>query len=211
MTELPEALHLRVERPMTSAGGHTPWGGVDIDVHHDDDGLPGLRRSTLSARLGEVCLEFLPAFPDLAAAAARLFGRTGTHEDTRVLSVRDARLPVRVRRVLRSAVDDGRLTKYEALDAFTAVVTTTAIDATGAPRHGSRRDVRAVRPGMTFVAELRWLAEPTSTDLTCLARAVLGLHQIGLGGTRGRGLVTATLDGDPTATHALARLDPRGP
>ncbi|MGH3937526.1 MAG: hypothetical protein ACRDTG_02660 [Pseudonocardiaceae bacterium] len=210
MTERPEALHLLVERPMTSAGGHTPWGGVDIDVHHDDDGLPGLRRSTLNARLGEVCLEFLPAYPELAGAATRLFGRTGAHEDIRVLSVRDARLPTRVDRVVRSAVVGSRLTKYEALDAFTTVVTTTAIDATGAPRHGSRRDVRAVRPGLTFVAELRWLAEPTATDLTCLARAVLGLHQIGLGGTRGRGLVTATLDGDPTATRALARLDQRG-
>jgi CRISPR/Cas system CSM-associated protein Csm3 (group 7 of RAMP superfamily) len=209
VTETPEALHLRVERPMTSAGGHLPWGGVDIDVHHDDDGLPGLRRSTLNARLGEVCLEFLPAYPDLADAAARLFGRADVHEDIRVLSVRDAWLPARVARILRSAVTDRRITRYEALDAVTAVITTTAIDATGAPRDGSRRDIRAVRPGVTFVAELRWLAEPTDTDLTCLARAVLGLHQIGLGGSRGRGLVTATLDGDATATHALARLDPR--
>jgi len=203
----PETLHLRVERPMTSGGNHLSWGGVDIDVHHDD-GLPGLRRSTLNARLGEVCLEFLPARPDLTGAAARLFGRAGAHDDTRVLSVRDARLPAQVRRALRSAVDGDRITKSDALDAFTTVVTTTAIDATGAPRHGSRREVRAVRPGVTFVAELRWLvAQPTATDLTCLARAVLGLHQIGLGGSRGRGLVTATLDGDQETTRTLAQLD----
>jgi hypothetical protein len=209
----PATLHFQVERPLTSGGDGVPWGEADIDVQHDRRGWPGLRRSTLNARLGESCLEFLPVRPDLAAAAVRLFGRPGGHDDDRVLSVRDARLPAQVRRVLLAAMTGvdatSRIAAAEALDAFTLLVTTTAVDEHGAPLRGSRRDVRAVRPGVLFVAELRWVRDPEPDELTCLARAVLGLHQIGLGGTRGRGLVTATLDGDPARTRELAGLDER--
>lgn len=207
----PRTLHLRVERPLTSPGDHLPWGGVDIDVHRDTDGLPEVRRSSLNARLGEVCLEFLPARMDLLDAAARLFGRAGTHDDTRVLSVRDARLPAEVRRAFHAKVIGREINPQEALEAFTAVTTTTAIDATGAPKQGSMRSVRAVRPNVVFVAQLHWLSPPTPEDLTCLAWAVLGLRQVGLGASRGRGLVTAALDGSRDHTLALAGLDTGAP
>lgn len=201
----PSTLHLRVERPLTSGGHGVPWGGVDIDVHHDHDGLPAIRRSTLNARLRESCLEFLLVRPDLAPAALRLFGSPGQHEDGRILSVRDAVLPPSVSLVVRDAVPD-KISKYEALNGFTTVITTTAMTSRGGPARGSRRDIRAVRPDITFIAVLRWPSEPVGIDLECLARAVLGLQQIGLGSSRGRGVVTASLDGNRAQTCTLAKL-----
>lgn len=201
----PSTLHLRVERPLTSGGHGVPWGGVDIDVHHDHDGLPAIRRSTLNARLRESCLEFLPLRPDLAPAALRLFGCPGQHKDGRILSVRDALLPSEVSHAVRDAVP-GRITQHEALDGFTTVITTTAMTNRGGPARGSRRDVRAVRPAITFIAVLRWRPDPVETDVECLARAVLGLQQIGLGSSRGRGVVTASLDGDRAQTRTLAKI-----
>ena len=193
-------LHITVVHPMTSATDGIPAADEDVDVSHDRYGCPVIPRNRLAARLRDGCLEAVRCQPTLLDAARRLFGAPGAHDDAAILAVGDATLPDPVRKAIRYALsawsspgDPPALTTTDVLDGFTTIIRSTAVDATGGPRPTSLRRVRAVLPDVPFVSQLTWHGEPTTTDLACLARAVLGVQQIGLGGTRGRGTVVCAL------------------
>jgi hypothetical protein len=201
MTVPPKAIQVSVVSPMTSGGQGVP-ADVDIDVCHDAEGFPRLRQSTVQARLRDSALEVAYTRPDLLPAARRLFGVARAHDNDRILSAGPAELPVEVRKRM---VDAG-LTPAEVLAAFTIELTTTAVGRDRAPKRGSRRDIRAVRTGVTLLSELTWLRPPQECDLLMLARVVLGVQQIGLGGGRGRGTVSCWLDGSRAGTCTLAGI-----
>ncbi|MGW5317319.1 hypothetical protein [Nocardia thailandica] len=188
---------------------------VDIDTVLDADGLPRIPKNRMSARFRDAALTVLAgpdAGPAMRSTAIELFGAAfATSSRPRLLRVGAATWPIGAAASVRSALEvvdlrygDRALLRRRISRALTVEIGQTAIGADGAPRPGSLRFVRGIRPGVVLRAPLTWTGEPTAAHLSFLARSVLALRQIGHGASDNHGQVTCSLDGDFDRTVALA-------
>ena len=196
-----------------SSGGRTP-GVVDLDVTATPDGLPYVRGKTLHGLLREAWLGMRPVFGGLEQAAATLLGEEGDREERAILRLGNAHLDEQTRDWARYAVGREKypLHPEDVLRTLTDVraQTARARETGGAPETGTLRASRVILRGTTFHAPLTFLREPGSDELRCLALCTLATRHGGLARNRGRGLLHCLLDGDRSATLALAGLDPAG-
>lgn len=213
---LPTFLHLHLHSPtVLGVTSHDPL-DVDLEATVDEYGLPYIQRHRLSARLRDAALLASGAYPQIVPAALDLLGPAGSLASGRGLQIEHARLPRSVQaaaahtvHAAQRSVEGGAPPEPMASrirDAYTEILTTTAIDADGAPKVGTLRQIRAVRAGTVLTAPLRFLEGRSSTPehLWALAVMCVAFDQIGGGATRGTGSVVCTLDGDQARTHELA-------
>lgn len=198
-----------------TARGDATAGDVEIEVEHDDLGLPLVGGRTLHGLLRDAWLTMQPCFPDLEGSAARVLGPARDLRETAVLRVGDAH-PAgdddpdgsRTRAWLRYAQhrhEQPSPAPPDVLRAFTTVRWQTAVNrATGAPAATTLRTTRVLRRGLTLAAPLHWLSPPTADDRRLLALCALAVRHAGLGRNRGAGHVRLTLDGDVSHTGRLA-------
>jgi hypothetical protein len=204
----------------TFSRGEPTAGEVDVEVEHDELGLPFLGGKALHGLLRDTWLSLAPYFPHLLPAAQRLLGRPAALRDAATLRVGDATLdePLAVAGTLASANavrawvahaesrERHPIAPGEVLRALTDIRWQTAEErATGAPAHATLRSSRVVLRGHRLTAPLTWERPPTTDELRCLALSVLGTRHAGLGRNRGRGHVRLSLDGDVAGTRALVR------
>lgn len=179
-------------------------GEVDQEVEHDRYGLPYLRGRAVRGLLAEETKSLLFALGEKPAekwrvSCHRLFGEAGRMmDDPRygILSVGDASLPERLRRLMAYAVQKEQLTPDEILNSMTAIRRQTAMTSFGAPEPTSLRAMRVVLRETWFQARLTFREEPTPLDLALLTAATLALRRVGTGRNRGRGRVRAWLEDD---------------
>lgn len=192
-------------------GAGTP-GAVDVEIEHDDHGLPFVGGRTVRGLLRDGWLSMAEAFPELAVAAGRVLGVERDLAETGILGVGDARLVggpgdggIRADPApwVAAAISGRRIGPADVLAALTTIRQQTAEDrATGAPRTRTLRASRAALSDLVFHAPLRWSAEPDEFDLRCLAMSALAVRHAGLGRNRGRGHIELALDGDLAWTTA---------
>jgi hypothetical protein len=188
-------------------GEPTP-GEVDIEVEHDDLGLPFLGGKALHGLLRDSWVEMKPHFPQLSVPGLRVLGREGDLGEGAILRVGNAQVAPRDRAWVEHAERRGTspVAALDVLRALTDIRYQTSQDRrTGGPATGSLRASRVVRRELVLTATLGWLIEPEPADIRCLALAALGVRHAGLGRNRGRGHVRLSLDEDHAATCALAR------
>ncbi len=188
---------------------------VDLGTVVDEFGIPYIPKNRMSARLRDAALRVLGeagATPADLDAAVALFGASETTaEQNRTVRVgraqwpRDAQATVvaAIRAHERRHVGSGAL-RENVTAALTTTIRRTALDDRKAPRRGSLREIRAVRPGVLFEAELAWTRPPTGPQLQFLARCVLAVEQIGYGESDDQGSVECALDEDRDTTIRLA-------
>lgn len=204
---LPSLLTVELLSDTTFGRGQGTAGEVDVEVEHDDCGLPFLRGKTLHGLLRDAWLSMAPHFGDLSDAAVRVLGIEADLADAAVLRVGDALLPADVRAWVRHAVHrpNHPLRPDQVLRTLTDVRRQTARSrATGAPEETTLRSSRVVLRGLTFAAPLTWLEPPTVEHVRLLALCALGVRHGGLGRNRGRGLLRLAIDGDAEQTRNLA-------
>ena len=205
-TRAPASLTVELLSDATFGRGEGTAGEVDVEIEHDELGLPYLGGKALHGLLRDAWLAMAPHFPALGAAACRVLGPAGDRGETGVLRVNDALVDGATRAWIAWAVRRERdpVDPKEVLRALTDIRYQTARDRAGAPAAGTLRASRVALRGLTLVSPLEWLAEPTEEDLRCLALCALGVRHAGLGRNRGRGHVRVSLDGDVDATRRLA-------
>ncbi len=209
----PSTLAIELLSDTTFGRGEGTAGAVDVEVEHDDWGLPFIGGRTTRGLMRDSWLSMSGVFPTLAGAAERVFGRSLSLDESCRLRIGDGVLTEPVRDAVRSAVERGargeRALGPEAiLGAFTAVRNQTAEErSSGAPATGSLRASRVVLRGFVFYAPLSWLHgyRPNADDLRVLALAALVTRHGGAARNRGRGHLRLTLDGDEPATGAYAK------
>lgn len=209
MSAYESSLHIKLLSDTTPGRGEGTAGEVDIEIDHDDNGLPVIRGKTLHGLLLESWLRMAPCFPDLWQAGLRVWGLPGDNSETAILRVGDAGLPMGVQRVVQYALQrsDHPLTPAQILRSLTDIRWQTAQSRQrGAPEQNTLRSVRVLVRGLTLIAPLTWLTSPSPSEERCLALSVLGLRQLGTGGHRGRGYVQALIEGDEGKTRKLAGL-----
>lgn len=204
----PRTLTVELLSDTTFGRGEGTAGAVDVEVEHDELGLPFLGGKTLRGLLRDSWLSMEEHFPRLRPAALRVHGPTREVGETGILRIGDARLDARTREWIAWAEGRDRqpLSPVAVLEALTDIRAQTAEErTTAAPAETTLRAVRVVLRGLVLEAPLAWLAETTGDDLRCLALGVLATRHAGLGRNRGRGFVRLALDGDPERTRRLAR------
>jgi len=199
-------LHIELLSDATFSKGEGTPGVVDVEVEHDEYGLPFIKGRTLRGLLRDSWLTIEEHFPDLLEAARKVLGDASSMEESCRLRIGDAVLPATVRQAVIEAVQERGLTPDRVLEACTEVRCQTAEDQrTGAPREHTLRRVRVVVRGMRFIAPLEWLGgDPTNDELCVLALCTLATRHAGLARNRGRGHIRITIDGDMERTRRYA-------
>lgn len=191
----------------TPGRGEGTAGEVDIEVEHDDSGLPFIHGKTLHGLLLESWLLIARHFPELHEAGLQIFGQPGDNADTVILRVGDAMLPREVRDWVNFALKrvNNPLTPDNILRALTNIRRQTSQSRErGAAEDTSLRSTRVLLRQLVFIAPLTWTQAPQLAHLRCLALSALGARHLGTGCTRGRGYVSLTLDNDKTKTLQFA-------
>lgn len=196
---------LVVELLTETVPGAGPQGDtIDQCCERDSDGLPYLNGGRVRACLRAVVLARAHLWsPPALRTALEVLPPEGAL-DPGVVTGFTARIRDPERAALLFALDNKQLTPDRALRMLTVDRARTAVDRDGGPMRGTLRTERRVRPGVVFVATLRWSGQATARHAAVLARAVLGWRQVGAGEYDGLGRIRAHLD-DRDTTLALAR------
>ncbi len=203
----PSTLQIKLLSDTTFGRGEGTAGAVDIEVEHDDAGIPFIGGKTIRGLLRDTWLSMGSLFPELVPAAKRVLGCSQTMDEVGRLRIGDALAPEKVRDAIGAAVQrkEKPLPPDTILEAFTAIRYQTAENRrTGAPARTTLRSSRVVLRGFVFTAPLIWLDayEPNADDRRCLALCVLATRHAGLLRNRGRGFVEMSLNGNVAATRA---------
>ncbi len=193
----------------TFSFGEGTAGEVDVEIVHDEYGLPFLPARTLRGLLRESWLAMAPHFPKYTTPAREVLGPAGdlTPGGVSRLRIDDARLGEEVRAWARFATrrKTTPVSPHDLLLAFTDIRRQTARDrSTGAPRDETLRASRVALRGL----ELRAAIRPEGFDQAhweVLALCCLGVRHAGLGRNRGMGHVRLRLmEGGHDLTSSLA-------
>jgi hypothetical protein len=188
--------------------GEGTAGVVDVEVEHDELGLPFLGGKTLRGLLHDSWLSMRHCFPELSESAQRVFGIEADFEECSILRIGDAVVDSETRKWIEAAEfrQNHRLSAMNVLEALTDIRRQTSEDrSTGAPAETTLRSIRVVIRDLKLQSSLYWLNRPTDADLRCLSLALLATRHAGLGRNRGRGHIRLTLEGDIEKTMQLAR------
>lgn len=205
----PSFLQIELLSDATFSRAEGAPGVVEIDVEHDDLGLPFIGGKTLRGLLRDSWLSMCRHFDELAEAAERVLGRVRATDESCRLRVGDALLSADIRSAVRRASrrNETPLTPETILRGCTDIRYQTAESRqTGAPETTTLRASRVVIRGFVFASPLLWLDgdRPTKEDLRVLALSALATRHGGLLRNRGRGHLRLTLDGDVRGTQAHA-------
>lgn len=176
-------------------------GLVDVEVQHDEYGLPFLGGRALKGMLRDTCNDILYSLKLQGKdgiwyeSANNLFGNPGSNDsDQALLRVGDSRLPEDLHSAVAIGVKRGELTREQVLASLTSIRHQTAIDtSTGAPRKETLRSIRVILRDTPFESELLFSKPPSENDKALLAACVKAFRRAGNGRNRGKGELSAAL------------------
>lgn len=193
-------LSLTLHSDATFGRGEGVAGLVDVEIEHDQHGLPFVGGRTIKGLLVEewANLRFAlygtdKATRPLDAPATWLFGASGVTrgDELGLMRIGAAELPQDLRTAILA---DRALTPQRILAALTTIRRQTSIDALdGAPETASLRAVRALVSGTTLVARLDFVRDPDPRALALLAACAIAVRRGGSGRNRGRGRIALLL------------------
>ncbi len=204
----PKNIQIELLSDAAFSRGEGTAGIVDVEVEHDDFGLPFIGGKTVRGLLRDSWLSMRPYFTDLHHAANRVFGFEADLEDRSVLRIGDAVVESNTRQWIERAESrkNHPLSSLAVLEALTDIRKQTAEDReTGAPAETSLRSLRVVVRGLQLYAPLHWQICPEAKDLQCLSLALLATRHAGLGRNRGLGHIRMAIDGNIERTIIAAK------
>jgi len=188
--------------------GEGTAGIVDVEVEHDELGLPFIGGKTLRGLLHDSWLSMQNWFQELSPSADRIFGTDADFDEHSILRIGDAIVDSETRKWVEVAEyrKNHPLCPKMVLEALTDIRQQTSEErTTGAPAETTLRSIRVIIHGLKLQSPLYWLAEPTEEDFRCLSLALLATRHAGLGRNRGRGHISLTLNGESRKTIELAK------
>jgi hypothetical protein len=178
--------------------GESVPGSVDLEIVHDEYGIPYFKGKTFKGKLREkveqICeiLQGINKDFKLHKHVDNMFGEEGENElDT--IKFSDCILHENVIKSLIYGINKGKFTKEDVKDALTDVRTFTSIDKNGIAKDGSLREVRVVKKGFNFISNIIIEKELEDIEKGLLAAGVSALRNIGTMESRGKGLIDARL------------------
>lgn len=204
--KMPSFLDVTLLSDATFGGGTGVAGEVDLEIDHDDLGLPRISGKSIRGLLKDTFISMAATIQIAPESAAKIFGVEGALLSPCLLHITDARVEESVRSWIAYALSTNKdISPRDVLHSLTDIRYQTAEERqTGAPAHHSLRSTRVIASGLTLRARLTWYGAEDAESLRYLAMAALGTRHAGLARNRGRGLVTIYLDGNSEWTRSLA-------
>lgn len=170
--------------------GESVAGYIDLDVLHDELGLPYFKGKTLKGRLREEAENIVRLQSDVFTQEQlnKLFGKIDNEQDTS-LALSDCTVSNNIRKAIKAS----NLSSNDILNSLTDVRSFTAIDKDGIAKEGSLRQIRVINKGLKINSEVKFRNEIDNDELTLFGLSVLALRYIGLMCSRGKGNVKCTL------------------
>lgn len=170
--------------------GESVAGYIDLEVLHDELGLPFLKGKTLKGRLREEAENIARLQSEVFSEdqVNKIFGVTDSEEDT-ILALSDCTVSDNIKKALKYSGLDSK----DVLNSLTDIRSFTAIDDEGIAQDGSLRQIRVINKGLKLTAKASFRNEISKDDLTLFGLSVLSLKHIGLMCSRGKGKVKCTL------------------
>lgn len=170
--------------------GESVAGYIDLDVLHDELGLPYFKGKTLKGRLREEAENIVRLQSDVFTQEQlnKLFGKIDNEQDTS-LALSDCTVSNNIRKAIKAS----NLSSNDILNSLTDVRSFTAIDKDGIAKEGSLRQIRVINKGLKINSEVKFRNEIDNDELTLFGLSVLALRHIGLMCSRGKGNVKCTL------------------
>ena len=173
---------------------------MDINIQRDEFGLPLLTGKSLKGVLVSSSMELLSCLNISIPSKQHIFREChdklfgGKKQIKPLLRIGNASLP----HDLLQAIEKNNYFEKESqnsqlIAAIIHQLTQTAVDENRAAKNGSLRKTQVILKGTIFESHLEFFEPPTITDLAFLAAIVKSMQRIGLGQTRGRGLIRAEL------------------
>jgi CRISPR/Cas system CSM-associated protein Csm3 (group 7 of RAMP superfamily) len=192
-------LVITLESDTLPGSGQGIAGLIDIDVRHDDSGLPYLHGRTVKGLLRAALsdLDEMPGVPDAALKPA--FEMLGKPEQPGTLHIGPATTGSDN---LRAHLKNAKISPQVALQALTRLRRQTKIDEeTGAAEDHTLRTLRVLSAGLEMRAALQQPDPFTDAQKGVMAALACALRRIGTRRTRGLGCVRARLhDGTSDVT-----------
>jgi CRISPR/Cas system CSM-associated protein Csm3 (group 7 of RAMP superfamily) len=176
-------------------------GLVDVEVQHDEYGLPFLGGRALKGMLKDTCNDILYSLKLQGKdaiwheAAKDLFGNPGSNDSCQaLLHIGDSRLPEDLRRAVAVGVKRKELTREQILESLTSIRHQTAIDvSSGAAQKETLRSIRVILRQTPFESKLLFSEPPSERDKSLLAACIKAFRRAGTGRNRGKGELSAAL------------------
>lgn len=192
-------------------------GIVDVEVQHDEYGLPFLGGRALKGILRDACNDILYSLKLQGkdsiwyGSASNLFGNPGSNDSNQaLLHIGDSKLPEDLRKAIEIEVkrgpERGGLTREQVLWSLTSIRHQTAIDiSTGAPKKETLRSIRVILRETPFESKLLFSKSPSDRDLALLSACIKAFRRAGTGRNRGKGEISAALydESDNNVTESL--------
>ncbi|TCS78935.1 RAMP superfamily CRISPR-associated protein [Tepidibacillus fermentans] len=179
--------------------GESIPGSVDLEVVHDDYGLPYFKGKTLKGRLREEVeniidkmKKIIPNQIEYDTYVYRLFGKAGDNLHNG-LKISDATLGSSIKNGIRYGIESGLFTKEEVLQSLTEIRSFTSVNEKGVARKRSLRNLRVIKKGYIFYSQLYLERELEEQELELLAAGISSLRHIGTMVSKGKGSIEARL------------------
>lgn len=181
-------------------------GLVDVEVQHDEYGLPFLGGRALKGVLRDTCNDILYSLKlqgkdsSWYESANNLFGNSGSNDSNQaLLHIGDSKLPEDLREAVEIEVKRRDLTREQVLGSLTSIRHQTAIDtSTGASKNETLRSIRVILRETPFESRLLFSKSPSDRDLALLAACIKAFRRAGTGRNRGKGEISAALYDEST-------------
>lgn len=188
-------LQIKLLSDLCVASGESYNSFVDTDVAYDEYGVPYIPAKRLKGCIREAALELVEWETFDKSDYEDLFGKEGKKENKALFSLDNAYLQnyQSYVRDLANCEDENLVHPQRVLDLFTYTRTQTALDENGIAEKGSLHTIRVINKGLVFEADLQEMQEISEKQKELLKAAVSMVKHIGLGRTRGLGLVEISL------------------
>ena len=170
--------------------GESVAGYIDLDVLHDEVGLPYFKGKTLKGRLREEAENIVILQNNIfkEEQVDKIFGKEDSDKDTAIAFSNCIVSPN-----IKKAIKGSKLSAIDILDSLTDIRSFTAMDKDGIALDGSLRHIRVINKGLKLYCDVTLRSEINNDELLLFKLSVLSLRHIGLMCSRGKGNVKCTL------------------
>lgn len=174
--------------------GRTVPGDVDLEIVHDEYGLPYFKGKTFKGKFREALeqLDFFVEEDRLSNEIDHLLGKPGDGVEG-ILKFSDCEINEGMKAYLVEGIKQGIITPDEIKQSLTQVRKSTSINENGVAQAGSLREYRVINSGLELFCKVVSEEKLSDYQLGILAMTAKMLRKIGSMGNRGKGRVDISL------------------
>lgn len=198
-------IRIQLQSETIFGSGLSVPGSVDLEVLHDQNGLPYMKAKTIKGKLREeieAIVDSIKAinlnqYQHYYKIVEKMFGQSFSNEEKKEKSssiyFSNCTIDPQVRLAVEQAVQQRVISSYEVLNGMTEQRYFIQVNENGVAEDGSLRQIRVIKPGFVFITPLYCSQDINKEALELLACGASSLRYLGSMESRGKGSVVCSL------------------